>query len=228
MNSPSRPNCAPNSFLPGRNVAPSYPTKPYPSGPPRETIQCQFTSAIALALLGAVGLIGVASPAEAQLTAPLPEPGVTPPPAPTPSLSPTGTPLFENITVTSSPTNLTLRGISGGSQLASVVSGRQSTDTGVCSGYVDGPADHRILLTDAFDYLSLMVQSTDDTTLVVRGRGGSWCSDDLNGLNPGVVGAWLPGAYDVWVGSYRPDGYFPYVIRLSTEAPAAEEPVAEN
>ena len=167
--------------------------------------------------------MGGVSPAQAQLAAPLPAPGDPPQPVPvpvqTPTLSPTGTPLFENVTVTPATASLTLRGISGGSQLASAVSGRQSTDTGACSGYVDGPADHLILLTDALDYLSLMVQSTDDTTLVIQGRGGTWCSDDLDGLNPGVVGAWLPGAYDVWVGSYRPDGYYPYVIRLSTQAP---------
>ncbi|MGB3616105.1 MAG: hypothetical protein WBA10_20095 [Elainellaceae cyanobacterium] len=134
--------------------------------------------------------------------------------APT-TITPTAAPLFENVTLSPSSPDVTVRGISGGPQLAALVSGRQETSTGACVGYVDSDADHRMVLTNVFDYLSLQVESPEDTTLVVRGPGGSWCSDDLNGRNPGVIGAWSPGAYEIWVGSYRPGDYYPYVIRIS-------------
>ncbi|MGF1512293.1 MAG: hypothetical protein ACFB5Z_01155 [Elainellaceae cyanobacterium] len=150
---------------------------------------------------------------------PLPDP-ITPPT----SVTPTAAPLFENVTLAPSAPDVTVRGISGGSQLATAISGRQETDTGACVGYVDGDADHRLVLTDFFEFLSLRVESPEDTTLVVRGPGGSWCSDDLNGRNPGILGAWSPGAYEIWVGSYQPGDYYPYVIRITAQ-PEANSPL---
>ncbi|MGF1535060.1 MAG: hypothetical protein ACFB4J_01060 [Elainellaceae cyanobacterium] len=147
---------------------------------------------------------------------PLPAPIVPPT-----SVTPTAAPLFENVTLNPGAPDITVRGISGGSQIATLVSGRQETDTGACIGYVDTDADHRMVLTDFFEFLSLQVESPEDTTLVVRGPGGSWCSDDLNGRNPGILGAWSPGAYEIWVGSYQPGNYSPYVIRISNRPEVA-------
>lgn len=70
-------------------------------------------------------------------------------------------------------------------------------------------------LTQFFNYLSLQVQSTEDTTLIIRGPGGTWCNDDSAGKNPGIAGQWLSGSYEVWVGSYQRNTYHPYVIRIS-------------
>ncbi len=125
--------------------------------------------------------------------------------------------LFENVTLTPNfiPDPITVRGISGGSQVAGTVSGRADTTTGACVGFVDETPDHRMTLTDFFDYLRLEVQSSDDTTLVIRGPGGSWCSDDYTGVNPGIAGQWFSGTYDIWVGSYRENSYHPYVIQIS-------------
>ena len=67
--------------------------------------------------------------------------------------------------------------------------------------------------TEFFDYLSLQVESPEDTVLVVRGPGGSWCNDDVLGFNPGLAGEWFSGTYDVWVGSYNEETYHPYIIR---------------
>jgi len=129
--------------------------------------------------------------------------------------------LFEDVILT--PTLVTdtstVRGISGGPLLASQISGREETVTGECLGYVDTEPDHRITLTEFFDYLSLEIQSPEDTTLVVRGPGGSWCSDDVYGYNPALAGQWFSGTYDIWIGSYNRDTYHPYVIRFSEVVP---------
>ena len=128
-----------------------------------------------------------------------------------------GVSIFEDVVLTpnvmTNPT--TLRGISGGPLTASRVAGRTDTATGICTGFVDRKPDHRIELTAFFDYLSLQVESPEDTVLVVRGPGGSWCNDDVLGFNPGLAGEWFSGMYDVWVGSYNEETYHPYVIRLS-------------
>lgn len=127
------------------------------------------------------------------------------------------TPIFEDITLTPqfSPDPMTVRGLSGGPLLAKEQTGREETVTGPCLGFVDEKPDHRLVLTSFFDYLSLQVKSNEDTTLIVRGPGGSWCNDDYEGKNPGLVGQWLSGTYEIWVGSYQRHRYAPYIIRLS-------------
>ena len=129
--------------------------------------------------------------------------------------------LFEDVVLT--PTfvsdTMTVRGISGGPLVASEITGRAETVTGECLGYVDTEPDHSITLTDFFFYLSLEIQSPEDTTLVVRGPGGSWCSDDVYGLNPAIAGQWFSGTYDIWIGSYNRNTYHPYVIRISEIGP---------
>lgn len=126
--------------------------------------------------------------------------------------------IFENVTLSPnfSPDPTTVRGISGGPLLASDVSGREDTATGACVGYIDDQPDHRMVLTAPFNFLSLQIQSPENTTLVVRGPGGSWCNDDYVDMNPGLAGQWLSGTYEIWVGSYSSDAYHPYIIRIST------------
>jgi hypothetical protein len=125
--------------------------------------------------------------------------------------------IFENLTLSPgfSPDPVTIHGISGGPQAASEISNRADTATGLCVGYVDEQPDHTIELTQFFGYLSIQVESPQDTTLVVRGPGGSWCNDDYTSSNPGLAGQWLSGTYQVWVGSYDPNSYQPYVIRVT-------------
>ncbi len=172
--------------------------------------------------------------AVAQTSVPFP-----PSPAPSPVPSPTANPLpnllpdpisppsgfsnpsatiFENVTLTPAfPEPEILRGISGGTEAASDLSGRSDTATGPCSGFIDQQPDHRVLLTQYFAFLSIQVQSSDDTMLMVRGPGGTWCNDDYSGKNPGIVGQWLSGTYDIWVGSPSENAYHPYIIRLSEQ-----------
>jgi hypothetical protein len=128
--------------------------------------------------------------------------------------------IFENVTL--NPTNFspdptTVRGISGGEMGASDVATRTETATGACTGFVDAKPDHTIVLSGVFNYLNLQVESPEDTTLIVRGPGGTWCNDDYTGKNPGIAGQWLSGTYEIWVGSYRQNEYSPYVIRMTTK-----------
>ncbi|MDY6785447.1 MAG: hypothetical protein SW833_23335 [Cyanobacteriota bacterium] len=126
-------------------------------------------------------------------------------------------PIFESTTVSPgfSPDPRTLRGISGGSVAAREIAGRAETTTGPCVGFVDRAPDHNLTLNSFFDFLSVEVQSPEDTTLVVKGPGGAWCNDDISGKNPGLAGQWQPGNYQLWVGSYQKDQYFPYVLRVT-------------
>ena len=110
---------------------------------------------------------------------------------------------------------MTIRGISGGSVPASDVAGRKQTPTGPCVGFMDEAPDHTLVLTSFFNYLSLVVESPQDTTLVISGPGGTWCNDDFQGKNPGIAGQWQAGTYKVWVGSYDTNNYNPYLIKIS-------------
>ncbi len=125
--------------------------------------------------------------------------------------------LFEDIVLPPRfrPDPLFLDGISGGTFEIAAMSDREDTETGSCVGFVQQTPDHRLELTAEFASLHLQVFSSDDTTLLVRGPGGSWCNDDFEGKNPGIAGKWLAGTYEIWVGSYHRDEYHPYTIQIS-------------
>lgn len=126
-------------------------------------------------------------------------------------------PIFENVTLSPrfSPDPTIIRGISGGSVPAKTISGRADTATGPCVGFMDEKPDHVLVLTAFFNYLSIVVDSPDDTTIVVSGPGGTWCNDDYQGKNPGIAGQWLPGTYKIWIGSYDKTKFHPYIIKLT-------------
>lgn len=126
-------------------------------------------------------------------------------------------PLFENVTIAPnfSPNPLTVKGISGGSVSGEKVAGRSETVNGPCVGFVDDKPAHTLVLTSFFNDLSLQVQSPQDTTIIVRGPGGSWCNDDSEGKNAGIAGQWLAGTYSIWVGSYGQAKYHPYLLRIT-------------
>ncbi|MBD2440541.1 hypothetical protein [Nostoc sp. FACHB-110] len=126
-------------------------------------------------------------------------------------------PIFGDVTLNHpfSPDPMNVRGMSGGSVSASQIAGKTETITGPCTGFVDKTPDHNLELTTKFDYLKLQVQSPEDVTIVVKGPGGTWCNDDLEGKNPGIGGEWLPGKYEIWVGSYNQGQYFPYTLKIT-------------
>ncbi len=125
--------------------------------------------------------------------------------------------IFGDLTISPqfSPDPLTVRGMSGGSVSGNQVAGRTETVTGPCTGYVDETPDHTLVLTSKFDYLKLQIQSPEDTTIIVKGPGGSWCNDDFDGKNAGIVGEWLAGSYQIWVGSYDKGKYLPYTLQIT-------------
>jgi hypothetical protein len=128
--------------------------------------------------------------------------------------------MFEDIAIAPrfTPKAIQLRGISGGGVETQKKSGRKVTETGDCIGFIDAEPDHKITLTKPFKYLNMQVKSSGDTILLVRGPGGSWCSDDVSDRNPEIGGDWLEGTYEVWVGSYEENTSFPYLLQL-TEQP---------
>jgi hypothetical protein len=113
------------------------------------------------------------------------------------------------------PDPFTVRGMSGGSISGKRIAGRKDTLTGPCQGFFDRKPDHTLELTDKFEYLKLQIQSPEDTTLVIKGPGGTWCNDDFDGKNPGIVGEWLPGTYQIWIGSYNKNKYLPYTLQIT-------------
>ena len=106
-------------------------------------------------------------------------------------------------------------GSGGGSISASKVAGQADTSTGGCLGYVASQPNHTLNLKAFFSYLKVQVQSAEDTTIVVRGPGGTWCNDDFQNRNAGVDGEWLPGTYQIWVGTYRSDKTASYTLRMT-------------
>ncbi|MBH8572295.1 hypothetical protein I8752_04460 [Nostocaceae cyanobacterium CENA369] len=126
-------------------------------------------------------------------------------------------PIFGDVTIDRqfSPDPLVVRGMSGGSVPENQIAGRTETPTGPCTGFVDEAPDHTLVLSSKFDYLKLQVQSPQDTTITIKGPGGTWCNDDFDGKNPGIIGEWLPGKYQIWVGSYEKGKYFPYTLQIT-------------
>jgi hypothetical protein len=128
-------------------------------------------------------------------------------------------PLFESVTVSPKfdPDPIAIRGISGGEVAAEKIAGRKETSTGPCAGFADEQPDHILTLTAFLNYLSMQVESPEDTTLIVRGPGGSWCSDDQisRGKNPGIAGQWRAGTYEIWIGSYKAKSYHPYSLEIT-------------
>jgi hypothetical protein len=149
-------------------------------------------------------------------------PSLSPSPTPTPSPSPSPSPLpmlFGDVTIDRnfSPDPLIVRGVSGGSISGRELAGKLETPTGPCVGYFDEQANHTLELTAKFNYLKLLVDSPDDTTLIVKGPGGTWCNDDFEGKNPGIVGEWLPGFYSIWIGSFKKERYVPYSLKITQD-----------
>jgi len=125
--------------------------------------------------------------------------------------------LFQDLTLTAAftPDPQYLRGIAGGAEAAANTAGIDRTPTGRCIGMINTLPNHRIYLQDFFASLRLRVLSEGDTTIVIRGPGGTWCNDDYDGKNAGIAGQWLAGTYEIWVGSYAAETFSPYELEFS-------------
>ena len=108
-----------------------------------------------------------------------------------------------------------IQGISGGAIAAVDITQTTNTSTGYCDGFVRQQPNHILKLNAFFDYLRLEVESSADTTVLVKGAGGIWCNDDAGSANPMIEGQWQPGIYQIWVGSYQPDSSDSYQIKIT-------------
>lgn len=83
---------------------------------------------------------------------------------------------------------------------------RANTFDPTCNGgNIPTAPQHTMTLADDFQNLKIMVNSSRDTTLVIRDpQGGYRCNDDgtNEGLNPAIEGAFAAGTYQVWVGTF--------------------------
>ncbi len=105
-----------------------------------------------------------------------------------------------------------LSGAAGGPVAAAPLG---STAFGPCAGFVPEQPSHILDLTSSFAFLRVDVSSAADTTLAIYGPSGWLCNDDTLGVNPRIAGAWAPGRYRIWVGTYAPSSPQPYSISFS-------------
>lgn len=122
-----------------------------------------------------------------------------------------------NISVNSSIAKapLVIKGKSGGTIKAKEITQIENTATGYCDGYVRPQPNHVLKLESFFESLRLEVESSADTTILVKGPGGVWCNDDAGSANPMIEGQWQPGTYQVWIGSYRANSNNRYRIKIT-------------
>lgn len=81
-----------------------------------------------------------------------------------------------------------IRGLSGGFIFVKKIIGRENIVIGLCVGFIDQELDYRLILNGFFKFLKFEVKSSEDIILVIRGFGGSWCNDDFEGKNLGIIG----------------------------------------
>ncbi|MCA9532441.1 MAG: hypothetical protein KC593_02135 [Myxococcales bacterium] len=146
----------------------------------------------------------------AQIPAPT---GAVPGAVPAAAVPTGGAPSMANVTPGFMPDPQVLSGTAGGTMQASQMNP-------ACRGYVTPTPNHIINATGNFSMLRLVGSAQQDTTLVVRTPAGAFlCDDDGGGnFNPLVQGAFPPGSYQVWVGSYATGQAIPYRLAV-TERP---------
>ena len=104
----------------------------------------------------------------------------------------------------------TARGTAGGPMDAGQLTNQQ------CHGYIPNAPQHTVMASGAFSNLRMLVNSTTDTLLVVRGPDGAYrCIDDVEGFNPILEGPLAAGAHQVWVGTFQAGQTGSYVIGFS-------------
>lgn len=108
-----------------------------------------------------------------------------------------------------SPNPQSMAGTSGGFNDAFGVYGAD------CRGWIADVPDHQMIITSSLSELTISVESTDDTTLVVAGPAGVFCNDDSHLFNPAITASFTPGTYNIFVGSYYSEVFAPYTISFS-------------
>jgi len=127
------------------------------------------------------------------------------------------TPARADISLNSGFGQTSISGTAGGGTSLRDIAGKVETATGSCLGFGKGQADQILRLNSGFRDLTLVVKSNMDTTIVVKGPGGTWCNDDFQGKNPGLDGQWQAGEYKIWIGTQGRNQSVNYVLKVSQE-----------
>lgn len=145
-----------------------------------------------------------------------PQPQPMPPPGGGSSLGALelgGRPLFGRMMVGGNFVSRSVRGRNGGALGSDGIRGQ-----GICRGYFQGPPSHVVMVTQPQAFMRMYVLSAADSTLVVRRPDGQvLCNDDTYQLNPSVEGNFMPGLYQVWVGTYRENESRPYQLTVTID-----------
>lgn len=124
-----------------------------------------------------------------------------------------GRPLFGRLVVGPGFMTRNVRGRNGGALGSDGIRGQ-----GICRGYFQGPPSHVVMVTSPQAFMRMYVMSAADSTLVVRRPDGQvLCNDDTYQLNPSIDGPFMPGLYQVWVGTYRENESRPYALTVTVD-----------
>jgi len=87
---------------------------------------------------------------------------------------------------------------------------------GSCRGNIAMVPDHVINVTSPMAVRFEVVNASGDTTMVLVGPSGVICDDDGgNGFNPRIVRQLMPGVYQVFIGTYSGNNFYPYTIQVA-------------
>ncbi|MBD2105257.1 hypothetical protein [Leptolyngbya sp. FACHB-261] len=71
-------------------------------------------------------------------------------------------------------------------------------------GFISRQPNHTLNVAQgSIPYMRVYVESSGDTTLLIEGPDGRYCSDNYNGKNPQLTGPWPVGTYRVYVGDHQ-------------------------
>jgi hypothetical protein len=107
--------------------------------------------------------------------------------------------------------------MAGGPRFGSEWTGTPPHDS--CVGHLPVQPQHEFELPEDIEALQIVASHPTDLTMVIEGPSGTWCNDDFEGPNPGLVGTWPAGTYRVFVGTF--DGEFApgYTLTLTELRP---------
>ena len=114
-----------------------------------------------------------------------------------------------------------LEGAAGGT-----IQAQRAADSS-CRGHVQSQPDHIMYVQGRARYLRLYVESSSDTTMVIRTPDGRWLCDDDGGegMNPMLeMDSWPAGQYLLWIGTYQSTGTgtVPYRLMATRNRPGEE------
>jgi len=102
-----------------------------------------------------------------------------------------------------------VQGRTGGSTSLTNSVAERDRNGNICLGYGSATPDYILDLDGRFDQLTLQVNGSGDTTLIVQGPGGVLCGDDEVSAS-----GWAAGEYQVWVGTGSPGQRSNYTLTV--------------